>query len=370
MSKTKPQKFSKKDLEILGKDFNYEKTTSSQLESLLIKYKENLATLTSQGNYSEAGKCSQKVDLLKKLLKQKKLVEVKNRHNQEKINLTQDRASDIDEMNTQWEQKFQDLQKRSKKAVDELKSQHEKELQDLYNRFQKKAKSNVKPSLTYLQLQKEEEGLVKLKQFDEAEIVKKKREKQGQQDFLKNNKDLEKSLKLEEKKLKAKQNNSLLYLQKGFQRELDELNRAKNKEMECLDRKYIAKNNELTKQQKYENMYNFNDSYARRGGDSKTLIHEPKFPVRSKIKGPKSMELEKIFGEVKDNKSKTLDVRKIGVIDNINVNNSNNIDHVNQEEIDLTQNDEDEIINKANNDVNGEENYEENFEEEQEGDYA
>lgn len=343
----KPVKFSKSELQTISKDFDPEKQTSEQIESLLKENEKTQAQLIASGNYPEAGRVQKKVDMLKQLLRQKKIFEVKNRHFQEKTNLRQGKKQDLYSKENAWALKFQDLQTRSKAAVDDLKKQHEKELQELYAKFENKAKNNIKPSLNYLKLQKEEEGLVKLKKFDEAEVIKKKREHQGEMDLLRTSKELEKSLNCEEKKLRQTQSNGLLYLQKKFQKEFDELNRARQKDLETLNKKYTNKNNELNKQQKFENMYNFSDTYERRGGSGLEKNFEQKMKIKrgggQKIK--KTLEIGRMFGEVKDNNN----LKEGGeqVVEDGKSNKSFPVeggmsygDNVNQGEIDLSHNQE------------------------------
>lgn len=346
----KPVKFSKAELKSISKDFDPSKQTAAQIESLLKENEQSQQTLIAEGNYPEAGKVQKKVDMLKIILKQKKIEEVKNRHYREKTNLRQGKKMDMDSKENGWALKFKDLQSRSKAAVDELKKQHEKELQDLYVKFENKAKNNIKPSLNYLKLQKEEEGLVKLKKFDEAEIVKKKREQQGEEDLIRSTKILEKSLACEEKKLKQIQNNGLLYLQKRFQKEFDELNRARERDLDTLNKKYSNKNNELNIQQKYENMYNFSDTYERRGGSGLEKNFEQKMKIKrgGEKKINKTLEIGRMFGEVKDKKNEN---EKSAVeVDKSNKNlgaeeGMSEKDNVNQGEIDLSHNEEGEVFN-------------------------
>ena len=63
-----------------------------------------------------------------------------------------------------------------------------------------------------MKLQKEEDGLVKLRKFKEAEFIRKKKEEQRKLDMNKNGKNKEKSFTLMEKKLRQKHTNELLYL--------------------------------------------------------------------------------------------------------------------------------------------------------------
>ena len=109
-----------------------------------------------------------------------------------------DEYSDINNLNFAWSQKFEELQARSQAAFEELKKNQELEYKKLFSQYQENVE-NVKPSSMFLKLQKEEEGLVKLRKFKEAEVVRKKKEAQRKLDMKKSGKNKENTFRCLEK---------------------------------------------------------------------------------------------------------------------------------------------------------------------------
>ena len=154
----------------------FEKMTLAQVEAELKNAETQLQDLISKGKYPQAEICNKKIENLKAALKRKKAKEISRRHYKEKKNLIQDKVSDVGNLSYLWDQRFEELQLKSKSILDELKNNQEKELQQLLSQYQQSS-NDVKPSAIYLQLKKEEEGLVKLRKFKEAEVIRKKEEK-------------------------------------------------------------------------------------------------------------------------------------------------------------------------------------------------
>ena len=205
----------------------------SQIESELEKEKKAYKDFISKGNYSQAEICNNKIEDLKKLIKQEKEKELSRRHFTEKEILIQDKISDIDNLNSLWDRRFEEVQLKSKIAIEELRKMQKEELQKLLLEYQQGTIKLI-PSARYLELKKEEEGLVRLKKFKEAAIIKKKKENQIKIDEAKIEKNNEIKFKNYEKKLKQKHIIELKYLQNKFQVELDELLKEKIKDMEFL----------------------------------------------------------------------------------------------------------------------------------------
>jgi len=306
--KKMPKKGNKKEINPILKDLNIEKMNSNQVQEEINKNQKQMEDFISQSKYPEAEKCSEKIDALKKILKQKKAKEINQRHNAEKENLKIDQFSDVNNLNFLWEKKFEELQTRSQSALDELKKSQEMEYQKLFAQYQEDS-GDIKPSSMFLKLQKEEEGLVKLRKFKEAEVVRKKKEAQRQLDINKSGKNKENTFKFLEKKLKQKHTNELLYLQNKFQAEYDELTNEKQREMEFLNKKYSAKNKDLVKQQKREDNINKNKNYGKRIANLHN-DYEKKFVVGMKEYAPQQpmKKIEQIYAEINDNKMENLNL--------------------------------------------------------------
>lgn len=294
------KKATRQSFKSLKEQTKEEKMSIKELEQELENSQSLINKFISEGDYVNAENLSERVNLLSKILKEKKAKETKNRHKTEKENLVSDKNNDIENLNLLWDQKFEELQTRSQAALEELKKNQENELQALYNQYQTE-NLEFKPSSTYLKLQKEEEALVKIKKFKEAQIVKKKRENQALIDSNKLEQNRENTYHCLEKKIKQKYTNELLYLQKKFQGEFDELTLGKQRELDFLNKKYSAKNSDLIKQQKRENNIINNNNYANRISALK-VNNEQKYIYLTKY-STKNEDVSQLCAEIQDNKN-------------------------------------------------------------------
>ena len=167
----------------------------------------------------------------------------------------------------------------------------------------KQSSIEVRPSAEYLSLQKEEEGLVILRRFKEAEIIRKGKENQRKIDESQIEKIKENTFKNYEKRLRQKHLNELQYLQNKFQSEFDELKKEKQKDMEFLDKKYSVKSKDLVIQQKREDTSHKFKNYGNRI-ENLNNNYEVKFIVGKKVyKGPEKQEnVERLYAELNNNK--------------------------------------------------------------------
>ena len=284
-----------------------DKMTTPQIESEIKSTEKQLQDFISQGKYNQAEVCNTKIEHLKSVLRQRKTKEISKRHFTEKKNLIQDKVSDIDSLNYLWDQRFEELQTKSKSALDELRKNQEEELQQLLLHFQQ-SPNDVKPSSKYLKLKKEEEGLVKLRKFKEAEFVRKRKEEQRKIDEGKTGTNKEISYNNYRKKLRQKHMNELQYLQNKFQAEFDELAKEKQKDMEFLDKKYSVKSKDLINQQKREDTINKFKNYGNRIANL-TNNYEIKYSVgKNEYKEPKKEEkADRIYAELNDDNNKYIE---------------------------------------------------------------
>ena len=300
MSK-KPILKNNKEVNPLLKSLNIEKMNSAQIEQEISKEEKLLNNFISHYKYPEAEICDKKISELKKILKKKKIKEVNQRHTAEKEHLKIDEFSDMNNLKFYWDKKFQELQSKSQAALEELKKTHEMEYQALIS--QKDMNINLRPSSAFLKYQKEEEGLVKLRKFKEAAVIRKKKEEQRKKDMNRIGKNNENSMKMLEKKLRIKQNNELKYLQNKFQLEFDELTKERQRQVEFTNKKYSVKNKDLINQQKRENNVNKFNNYGKR---IKQLHnnYEQKFIIGQKEYKPQNQveKFERLYAELQDNK--------------------------------------------------------------------
>ena len=284
-----------------------DKMTTPQIESEIKSTEKQLQDFISQGKYNQAEVCNTKIEHLKSVLRQRKTKEISKRHFTEKKNLIQDKVSDIDSLNYLWDQRFEELQTKSKSALEELRKNQEEELQQLLLQFQQ-SPNDVKPSAKYLKLKKEEEGLVKLRKFKEAEFVRKRKEEQRKIDEGKTGTNKEISYNNYRKKLRQKHMNELQYLQNKFQAEFDELAKEKQNDMEFLDKKYSVKSKDLINQQKREDTINKFKNYGNRIANL-TNNYEIKYSVgKNEYKEPKKEEkADRIYAELNDDNNKYIE---------------------------------------------------------------
>ena len=335
------KKSTKNEKNPLLSNLNIEKMNSSQIQEEISKNDKLMNDFISKGKYPEADECNKKIEALKKILNQKKSKEIIKRHYTEKENLMQDKNVNIDNLNYLWDKKFEELQMKSQTTLDELRKNQEEELRKLYTQYQESA-NDVKPSSTYFKLKKEEEGLVKLRKFKEAEIVRKKKDAQMKIDIDKNLKNKEMTFKSYEKKLKQRHMNELLYLQNKFQAEFDELSNAKERDIEFLNKKYSVKNKDLIKQQKREDTINKFKNYGKRIANLHNN-YEEQFTIGKKeySSEPQPQKVERIYAEI-NNKAENIN------LDNENEN-ENNIPYKEEESKEIEGNDIKD--NGANDDI-------------------
>ena len=299
-----------KEVNPLLKSLNIGKMNSSQIQEEISKEEKILNNFISHHKYPEAEKCDKKISALKNILKQKKMKEINQRHTAEKEHLKIDEFSDTNNLKFYYDKKLEELQAKSQATLEELKRNQEIE----YHNFlmQKNNNKNIRPSSYYLKYQKEEEGLVKLRKFKEAEFIRKRKEEQKKIDMNKMGKNKENSIKCMEKKLRQKHANELLYLKNKFQNEFDELNKEKQQQMECLNKKYSVKNKDLVNQQKRENNFNKFTNYRKRQ-EALNIVYGQEFFMGQKGYSPQKPipNVEQIYAELQDNKVEGLGICSI-----------------------------------------------------------
>ena len=320
----------------------------SQIQEEIAKEEKILNNFLTNYKYKDAETSDKKITVLKNTLKKKKTTELKRRHTVEKEHLKIDEFSDMNNLKYFWDQKIEEFKARSLAALNELKKNQEMEYQQLMS--QKNKLLNVKPSSLFLKLQKEEEGLVKLRKYREAEFVHRRKEEQRKKDINRSGKNKEKSLKFLEQKLLQKHSNEELYLENKFQAEYDDLIKARQKQLEFINKIYSAKNKDLIIQQKREDNINRDNNYRKRIEQ----LHKKYF--NNFIISPREYATQKpvdnithIYAELRDNSfggldiEQTLEKNKVSNIrENKLIGNNNNYSKDQQEisQNDLNKNDE------------------------------
>lgn len=242
--------------DILTKEPDFE-VQLEKMESLGHRY-------ASEGKYDLAKQCFKKIEGIKKNIKEKKRHDLEEQQYAEMENLEQSYVQEIEKVNAVWDKKFEDLQKRSQIAEDDINKRQYNEMEKLYAEMEEKMNQKIKFSKEYLALESQEKMLVKFQKFDEAKVIKKKKEQQKAKDIEKWNKEKNAKIKVQAIKKNNKHVNEKNVLKKKFETELDILRVEKQKEIALVEKKFQNKKLELDLQQKNERNLNENENISRK----------------------------------------------------------------------------------------------------------
>ena len=239
-------------------------TTDNELEDKLNEIEKMSNEYALLGEYDKAKECKKQIVVLQAKLKERKKQDLEQQHIYEMENLEQAYQQEIEKFNMAWSEKFQDLEDRSQKAEDAINERQLKEMEDLYATIGDKLPRKVKYSKEYLLLDHQEKMLVKLQKFDEAKVIRKRKEQQKKIDEEKWDKEKNEKIKaqaiLKSKKHIAEKN----VLKKKLETELDIMKKEKEKEIAQIEKKYQAKKIELELQQKSESNINLNEKMLKK----------------------------------------------------------------------------------------------------------
>lgn len=226
--------------------------TSQDDEAELEKLENLRLQFSTNGEYDKAKLCTIKAKELKINIKTKKKKDLVDQQLAEVENLEQQYQQEIEKLNSVWDQKFQSLQEKSQKAEIAINERQQKEMEDLYAAFEQKFSPKIKFSKEFLNLENQEKMLVKFQKFDEAKIIRKKKEIQKQKDIDKWNKEKTEKIKTQVIQKSNKHVSEKNILKKKFEVELDLLRAEKQKQIQHLEKKFQNKKLELELQQKNE----------------------------------------------------------------------------------------------------------------------
>lgn len=216
------------------------------------------------GEYDKAKECKKQIVILQAKLKEKKKQDLEQQHLSEMETLEQSYQEEIESFNLAWSAKLTDLEERSQKAEDAINERQLKEMEELYATIEDKLPKKVKYSKEYLFLDHQEKMLVKLQKFDEAKVIKKKKEQQKKIDEEKWEKEKNEKIKVQAVKKSKKHIAEKNVLKKKFETELDIMRKEKEKEIAQIEKKYLAKKLELELQQKSESILNANEKMLKK----------------------------------------------------------------------------------------------------------
>ena len=273
--------------------------------SQLLEYERLLNENAEKGDYEKAESYKKKIKEIKILIKKKRKKELEKRQLIENENLESNYKTDLDELNQFWNDKFKDYEEKTQKAEEEIIERQNKEMNDLYNLLEQEMNQETKyrPSAEYLKLENQEKQLVKLQRFNEASVVRKKKEQIKVKDIEK--KEKEKQLKIQKETSYKNKRHELEkeILKKKFEKELEEMKIKKIKDFERIEKKFSNKRLDLSQQQKTE--INFNEN--------------GKISPRRNVRGS--------YSAFQNNFGTTTDPSKINIYNNTNNNTNNNFNN-------------------------------------------
>lgn len=106
----------------------------------------------------------QKVLQFKKLEEEKKIMELKKFHNEQKGKIDIEYKEELDIFNSDWDQRFAELNEKYESQEQGLKEKFQKDTDDVINNFEQTQPKDPKPPIEMLNLQKMLEQAVKQKE--------------------------------------------------------------------------------------------------------------------------------------------------------------------------------------------------------------
>jgi hypothetical protein len=159
---------------------------------------------------------------------------------------------EYEELEMIYNNRFNELQNKSRQMEENLNGKHEKEMEKFYINLDEKLPKDVKFSRAYLDLKNQEFNLAKQQKYKDAILIKKKREKVEIEDTERFNKEKTEKIKSQSLKTANKHLNEKNALKKKIELEFEELKKEKQKKLEILILKFKNKKAELEIQQKME----------------------------------------------------------------------------------------------------------------------
>jgi hypothetical protein len=117
------------------------------------------------GRFVEAEMARQKVIQFKKLEEEKKILELKKLHAEQKNRIDIEYKEELDIFNQDWDQRFAELNERYEALQNNLNERFQKEMEDNIADFDQKYPAQPKPPIEMLNLQKMLEQAVKQKEY-------------------------------------------------------------------------------------------------------------------------------------------------------------------------------------------------------------
>ena len=215
-------------------------------------------------NYDYTDQITTKIDEMKKSLSLERKKQLVLQHNIEVDALDNAYKQELEDFNSNWDEKFKKLEEKSKTMEEGINLKHDTQMKQLYEYLENKLPKNVKFSKNYLEIKNQEENLVKLQRFKEAAALKRKLEELDKVDTEKFNKDKYEKIKSESVKTANKHMNEKNALRKKIEIEFEVLKKERQINLEKLLLKYKNRKHELENQQKQEINYLENENLLKK----------------------------------------------------------------------------------------------------------
>jgi len=225
---------------------------SSNIELIIQKLEEERKEATKNSNYSDAEQLRLKIEELRSALDIAKKRDLTSKHQAEMLSLKSLYQKEVEEIDERFNQKFLELENKSKEQEEKLNIKHQSEMEDLYNLLDAKLPKVVKYSKKYLDMKNQEQNLAKQQKYKDAELIKKKCEEIDKIDTDKFNKEKTEKIKSQSIKTANKHLNEKNALKKKLELEYDELKRDRQIATHTSMLRYNNKKAELENQQKME----------------------------------------------------------------------------------------------------------------------
>ncbi|CAD8195481.1 unnamed protein product [Paramecium pentaurelia] len=204
------------------------------------------------GKYLEADCAKQRLKDLKIKYESKTKLDIRDRHEQEKYDLTRQHQEEMQNFNTFWDEKIEEFEQDAQKLKNELQQKQEDEMQQFLQDLEGSIPQTPKDSAELLSLKKTEEQLARQEEYLEAHkiqsrIAQLQKEEQEKWTLMRNNK-----IKNLLSQQKIKQNNETNVLNQRIENAQEEQRKIKKAEEEKLIQKYINVKKELEGKQLQE----------------------------------------------------------------------------------------------------------------------
>ncbi|CAD8095175.1 unnamed protein product [Paramecium primaurelia] len=204
------------------------------------------------GKYLEADCAKQRLKELKIKYESKTKLDIRDRHEQEKYELTKSHQEEMQNFNAFWDEKIQEFEQDAQKLKNELQQKQEDEMQQFLQDLEGSIPQTPKDSAELLSLKKTEEQLARQEEYLEAHkiqsrIAQLQKEEQEKWTLMRNNK-----IKNLLSQQKIKQNNETNVLNQRIENAQDEQRKIKKAEEEKLIQKYNNVKKELEGKQLQE----------------------------------------------------------------------------------------------------------------------